>query len=98
MTRDEIIAKLRETVPALKAEGVTSLAIFGSRSRGDAKADSDLDILVDIDPTAEFSLFDVIGVQHIVQDATGLETQATLRSDIDQRMADRIADDLIKVF
>jgi predicted nucleotidyltransferase len=98
MTRDEIIAKLRETVPALKAEGVTSLAIFGSRSRGDAKADSDLDILVDIDPTAEFSLFDLIGVQHIVQDATGLETQATLRSDIDQRMADRIADDLIKVF
>jgi uncharacterized protein len=98
MTRDEIIAKLRETVPALKAEGVTSLAIFGSRSRGDAREDSDLDVLVEVDPKAEFSLFDLIGVQHIVQDATGLETQATLRSDLDQRMADRIADDLVKVF
>lgn len=98
MTRDQIIAKLRETVPALKAEGVTSLAIFGSRSRGDAREDSDLDVLVEVDPKAEFSLFDLIGVQHIVQDATGLETQATLRSDLDQRMAERIADDLIKVF
>jgi predicted nucleotidyltransferase len=36
MTRDEIIAKLRETAP----EGVTQLAIFGSRARGDARMDS----------------------------------------------------------
>jgi hypothetical protein len=98
MTRDQIIAKLRETAPALQAEGVTSLAIFGSRSRDDAREDSDLDVLVDIDPAAEFSLLDLIGVQHIIQDAIGIETQATLRSELDQRMTERIADDLIKVF
>jgi predicted nucleotidyltransferase len=33
MTRDEIIAKLKETERALQAEGVTRLAIFGSRAR-----------------------------------------------------------------
>jgi hypothetical protein len=37
MTREEIIAKVRETAPALRAEGVTKLAIFGSRARGDAR-------------------------------------------------------------
>ena len=37
MTRDDIIAKLKETAPALRAEGVTRLAIFGSRARGDAQ-------------------------------------------------------------
>ncbi|HEX3442217.1 MAG TPA: nucleotidyltransferase domain-containing protein [Pseudolabrys sp.] len=98
MTRDEIIAKLLATEPALKAEGVTSLAIFGSRSRGDERTDSDLDILVEIDPDAKFSLLDLVGVEHIVRDATGLETQATIRTDIDTRFAERIADDLIKVF
>ena len=98
MTRDEIIAKLRATAPALKAGGVTSLAIFGSRSRGDAREDSDLDVLIDVDPNIEFSLLDLAGVQHIVQDATGLETQATLRNDLDQRIAERIADDIVKVF
>jgi len=41
MTRDEIIAKVRATAPALRAEGVTKLAIFGSQARGDAGPDSD---------------------------------------------------------
>ena len=98
MNRDEIIAKLRETVPALKAEGVTALAIFGSRARGDARQDSDLDVLIDVDDNEQFSLLDLIGIQHIVEDATGLSTQATLRGDMDKRFASRIADDLIQVF
>ena len=98
MTRDEIIAKLRATVPALKAEGVTSLAIFGSRSRGDARADSDLDVLIEVDPNADFSLLDLVGVEHVIKGATGLETQAEMRRSLEPRFAERIADDIIEVF
>jgi predicted nucleotidyltransferase len=98
MTRDEIIAKIRSSAPALRAEGVTSLAIFGSRARADAHEDSDLDILIDVDPDAKFSLLDLVGVEHIVRDATGLETQASMRRSLDPRMAERIADDIVEVF
>jgi uncharacterized protein len=98
MTRDEIIAKLKETAPALRAEGVTRLAIFGSRARGDAGEDSDLDVLIDVDPNATFSLLNLVGVQHIIKDATGLETQAEMRRSIEPRFARRIADDVIEVF
>lgn len=98
MTRDEIIAKVRETAPALRAEGVTKLAIFGSRARGDARPDSDLDALIDIDPSTKFSLLNLSGVGLMVEDATGLKTQVTMRQSIDERMAQRIADDLIEVF
>ena len=98
MTRDEIIAKVRETAPALRAEGVTKLAIFGSRARGDAGPDSDLDVLIDIDPAARFSLLNLSGVGLMVQDATALKTQVTLRRSLNERMAQRIADDLIEVF
>jgi predicted nucleotidyltransferase len=98
MSREEIIAKIRSSAPALRAEGVTKLAIFGSRAREDARQDSDLDILIDVDPNAKFSLLDLIGVEHIVRDVTGLETQASIRRSLDPRMAERIADDIIEVF
>jgi predicted nucleotidyltransferase len=98
MTREEIIAKVRETAPALRAEGVTKLAIFGSRARGDARPDSDLDVLIDVDPAARFSLLNLSGVGLIVEDATGLKTQVTTRCSLDERMTQRIADDLIEIF
>jgi len=98
MTRDEIIATIRMAAPALKAEGVTKLAIFGSRSRGDARPDSDLDVLVEVEPNSRFSMLNLIGVEHIIQDVTGLAVQATMRRSLEPRMAQRIADDIIEVF
>ena len=98
MTRDEIIAKLNELAPALRTEGVKRLVIFGSRARGDAREDSDLDVLIDVDPSATFSLLDLVSVQHIIKDATGLETRAEMRRSIEPRFAKRIADDMIEVF
>jgi predicted nucleotidyltransferase len=98
MTRDEIIAKIRAAAPAIQAEGVTKLAIFGSRSRGDAREDSDIDILVEVEPDSKFSLLNLIAVQHIVTNATGLPAQATMRRSLDPQMARRIADDIVEVF
>jgi uncharacterized protein len=98
MTRDEIIAKLREAEPALKAEGVTGLAIFGSRARGDFREDSDLDLLVEVAPDSRFSLLDLVGVEHIISDATGIKAQAEMRRSLEPRFAQRIADDVIEVF
>ena len=98
MTRDEIITKIQSSAPALPAEGVTKLAIFGSRAREDARDDSDLDVLVEVEPGAKFSLLNLIGVEHIVEAATGLRAQATMRRSIDSRMAERIADDIVEVF
>jgi predicted nucleotidyltransferase len=98
MTRDEIVEMLRKNAPAIKAEGVSKLAIFGSRGRGDHRSDSDLDVLVEVEPDTAFSLLNLIGVEHIIGDATGLHAQATMRRSIPADFADRIADDIIEVF
>jgi predicted nucleotidyltransferase len=98
MTRDEIIAKLKETSPALRAEGITALSIFGSRARDDARPDSDLDVLIEIDPKLQFSLLDLAGVHLMIEDRIGIPTQVTLRRSLDARVARRIQDELIPVF
>lgn len=98
MTREEIIAKLKDSAAAIRAEGVTKLAIFGSRARGDERSDSDLDVLIEVAPDSKFSLLNLVGVEHIIEAATGLRAQAAMRRSLDPRMAERIADDVIEVF
>jgi predicted nucleotidyltransferase len=98
MTRDDIVKTIRDNAEALKAEGVSRLAIFGSRARGDHRDDSDLDVLIEVEPESSFSLLNLVGVQHIIEDATGLPTQASMRRSIDDDFAERIADDIVEVF
>jgi predicted nucleotidyltransferase len=96
--REAILARLRELAPAIKAEGVTKLAIFGSRARGDARPDSDLDVLVETTARGAAPSFDMFKVMHLIEDGTGLRVQISQRDLLKPRIAERIADDVIEVF
>lgn len=93
-----ILEQLRAIAPALRREGVRKLWMFGSRARGDAQPDSDLDILIDIDPATDFGWKNLTGVSLACQDATRLPVQIALRGELKPRFAARIADDLVEVF
>jgi predicted nucleotidyltransferase len=98
ITLEQLLAKLRAVGPALKAEGVTRLALFGSRARGDARPDSDLDVLVDTTSRGTSPPFDYFKVLHLIEDATGLRAQISMRDLLKPRITERIADDLVEVF
>lgn len=99
MTRDKIIAKLRAREAEIRAKGVTRLALFGSRVRGDNRKHSDLDVLVDIDPNLrKFSLTDLAGVKVRLDEILGLEVNIVERNTISPKFAKRIADDIVEVF
>jgi predicted nucleotidyltransferase len=98
MTRDEIIAAIQKNADAIKGKGVSKLSLFGSRARDDYRPDSDIDILIEVEPDTSFSLLSLIDVEHIIEDATGLQAQATVRRSLPSGFAERIADDIVEVF
>jgi predicted nucleotidyltransferase len=101
MTRAKTIAKLKQRRADIRAKGVVHLALFGSRMRGDHRKDSDLDVLVDIDPSLpRFSLIDLVSVKNRIDEILGLETNIVERKTIKpgSRFAQRIADDIVEVF
>jgi predicted nucleotidyltransferase len=60
MSRMDILRSRRSEILGLAAQfGVRNVRVFGSVARGDDRTDSDIDLLVDMEPGR--SLFDLVG-------------------------------------
>jgi predicted nucleotidyltransferase len=66
MNREEIIARLRENEATLRKRGVAHAALFGSRARGDHRAESDADIMIEFDPAARITIFDYANLKDYI--------------------------------
>jgi uncharacterized protein len=66
VSREEIIARLRENEAALRQRGVAHAALFGSRARGDQQPQSDTDIMIEFDPAARITVFDYVGLKDYI--------------------------------
>lgn len=62
MKRELVIAKLKDAEAELRSRGVMHAALFGSTARGEDGPDSDIDIMVEIDPEAGLGVFEYVGV------------------------------------
>jgi uncharacterized protein len=66
MNSRDAIATLRRHESDLRARGIRHAAIFGSVARGRNRPDSDLDIIIDIDPEAHVTIFDYVGLKDYI--------------------------------
>ena len=64
--RQEIIDRLRQNEAALRARGVSHAALFGSYARGDNRSDSDIDIMVEIDPAAGIGVYEYVALKDYI--------------------------------
>jgi uncharacterized protein len=101
MDASKITAVLLQRKSALQAKGVRHLALFGSYARSDSRDESDLDVLIDVDPALpKFSLVDLAGIANFLTDITGIETHPIERKMIakDPRFAERVSGGIIEIF
>jgi predicted nucleotidyltransferase len=68
MTRSEAIGILAANREPLRARGVRHAALFGSLARGEARPDSDVDILIDLAPDARLGIFEYVAIRQFIAD------------------------------
>jgi uncharacterized protein len=66
MNRQEAIDILVAHRDALRARGVRHAALFGSVARGEGRPDSDVDILIELEPDADIDLFGYVGLRRYI--------------------------------
>jgi predicted nucleotidyltransferase len=98
MRRDDVIAKLKETEPALRGFGVAALYLFGSHARDEAGENSDIDVFVDpaMDRTFGFHLF--MDAYYVVAETLGREVDYGTRAGLHPRLRPSIECEAIRIF
>jgi predicted nucleotidyltransferase len=97
--RERVLRVLRRHETEIRAQGVTRLRLFGSMARGEAGSESDVDLIADIDRRTRFSLLDLVGLQHFLQDLLGRKVDiGTTVEKMRPRMRQRFEADAIEVF
>lgn len=73
--------------------GASNVRVFGSTGRGEQRAGSDLDLLVDM--AEGRSLFDLIALSNDLEEGLGVEVDVVTEASLSPYMRDRILDEAI---
>lgn len=67
----QVIATLRAHEAELRRAGICRLSLFGSVARGDAEADSDVDLAAELDPAARIDLVRLVALERQLAELLG---------------------------
>jgi predicted nucleotidyltransferase len=93
-----VLDLLRAHREDLRAIGLRHADIFGSVARGEERPDSDVDILVDLDPDIVRDLLGYSRVQRTLEDLIGLPVDIAERGRLRHGMQEDVERDSIHAF
>ncbi len=99
MTRDtsDLLEKLRSLKPELASLfAVSRISLFGSYSRGEANATSDVDLLIDFLPEARPTYFSLGRLNDYLEAALDKKVDLITRGGLNPRIEPYIREDLIE--
>jgi len=97
MRMTESVTQLREQlIPAFKRHGVIRAGLFGSVARGDARAESDVDVVVEFEKGR--SLLDQSALRLDLADILGRTADVVTYRSLHPRLRDRILREQILVY
>lgn len=73
-------------------------SLFGSMARDEAGPQSDIDILIELEPKSGFSLLDQADLEIELEELFGRKTDLFVSDPRNAEFRARIADDLVRVF
>ncbi len=97
MERSKAVAKLKQHKAELKRLGVEHLYLFGSRARGAAREDSDVDLFFD-HPEGSLGLFALMDVKDAAARIPGRKTDIMTRRSLHPVLREWIEAPALQVF
>ena len=95
---EEIKEKLEELKPSLEEKfKVKSIGIFGSYIRGEEKKESDLDILVEFEDSADLSLLDFIRLENHLSEELGVKVDLVEKGTLKPRIGKHILEEVVSI-
>jgi predicted nucleotidyltransferase len=95
LTRELTIRRLRELAPQLRERGIASIALIGSVARNEARADSDVDVLVELSQPMGFEFF---ALEDYLTDMLGAPVELSTRAGMRPRVLAAAEADLVRIF
>jgi predicted nucleotidyltransferase len=95
VNKEYLINFLRENLTIIKSYGVTSLALFGSFARDEAKSTSDLDLLVEFQGKVTFDQY--MDLKFFLEDNLGLSVDLVTKKMLKSQIINSVEKDAIYV-
>jgi uncharacterized protein len=95
MRRDEALAILETHREELRRRGVKSLAVFGSVARDEARPDSDVDLLLELE--RPMGLLGFVGIQEYLEQILGCKVDLGTPDSLKPAIRDRVLQEAIRV-